>query len=60
MAIASGFRASDTLATELIEYCREQIAAIKCPRSIDFESRLPRLPNGKLYKRDLKARYWDT
>ena len=28
------------------------------PRSVDFESELPRLPTGKLYKRLLKDRYW--
>ena len=31
----------------------------KCPRSIDFEAELPRLPTGKLYKRQLRDRYWD-
>ena len=34
--------------------CRAQ----KCPRSIDFEAELPRLPTGKLYKRLLRDRYW--
>jgi long-chain acyl-CoA synthetase len=31
---------------------------MKCPRSIDFEVELPRLPTGKLYKRVLRERYW--
>jgi long-chain acyl-CoA synthetase len=30
----------------------------KCPRSVDFEAELPRLPTGKLYKRVLRDRYW--
>jgi|TARA_Y100000310_G_scaffold323672_2_gene384409 acyl-CoA synthetase (AMP-forming)/AMP-acid ligase II len=42
---------------ELIDYCRSKIAHLKCPRTVDFES-LPRHPNGKLYKRVLKDRYW--
>jgi long-chain acyl-CoA synthetase len=46
------------LAAELIDYCRARIATQKCPRSVDFAAQLPRLPNGKLYKRELKARYW--
>jgi acyl-CoA synthetase (AMP-forming)/AMP-acid ligase II len=46
------------LERELIEYCQAQLAGLKCPRSIDFESELPRHPNGKLYKRLLKERYW--
>lgn len=50
--------AGPALAAELIEYCRSQIAHLKCPRSIDFEEELPRHPTGKLYKRLLKDRYW--
>jgi len=45
-------------AEELIAFCRENLAHIKCPRSIDFEEELPRLPTGKLYKRLLRDRYW--
>ena len=50
--------ASPALAQELIAYCREHIASMKCPRSIDFDAELPRHPTGKLYKRLLKDRYW--
>jgi long-chain acyl-CoA synthetase len=46
------------LAAELIAYCRQHLAGIKCPRSVDFEVELPRLPTGKLYKRVLRDRYW--
>jgi long-chain acyl-CoA synthetase len=42
----------------LIEYCRERLSKIKCPRSIDFEAELPRHATGKLYKRILRERYW--
>jgi len=45
-------------ARELIEYCRSELAAYKCPRSVDFEAELPRQENGKLYKRTLRDRYW--
>lgn len=48
----------DDMANELIAFCRENLASIKCPRSIDFEAELPRLPTGKLYKRILRDRYW--
>jgi long-chain acyl-CoA synthetase len=46
------------LEAELIAFCRENLAHMKCPRSIDFEDELPRLPTGKLYKRLLRDRYW--
>jgi long-chain acyl-CoA synthetase len=46
------------LAAELIAFCREHLAGVKCPRSVDFETELPRLPTGKLYKRLLRDRHW--
>lgn len=46
------------LEAELIEFCRENISHIKCPKSIDFDQELPRHPTGKLYKRLLRDRYW--
>ena len=46
------------LARELMAFCQEYLAKYKCPRSIDFEKELPRLPTGKLYKRVLRDRYW--
>jgi long-chain acyl-CoA synthetase len=52
--------AGPELEADIIQYCREQIAHIKCPRSVDFEKALPRHPTGKLYKRLLKDRYWNT
>jgi acyl-coenzyme A synthetase/AMP-(fatty) acid ligase len=33
-----------------MDFCRAQLAAYKCPRSVDFDPALPRLDNGKLYK----------
>jgi long-chain acyl-CoA synthetase len=43
--------------TELMEYCRQHLSKIKCPKSIDFEKELPRTPTGKLLKRLLKDKY---
>ncbi len=48
----------EALADELIVFCQEHLARLKCPRSIDFDLELPRLPTGKLYKRVLRDRYW--
>jgi acyl-coenzyme A synthetase/AMP-(fatty) acid ligase len=50
--------AETALARELIAFCRANLADVKCPRSIDFRSELPRHPTGKLYKRLLKDEYW--
>lgn len=45
-------------ATELIEFCRDRMAAYKAPRSIDVIDVLPRNPSGKILKRDLRKSYW--
>jgi long-chain acyl-CoA synthetase len=50
--------ASPTMEAELLAYCRQHIASFKCPRSIDFDSDLPRHPTGKLYKQLVRQRYW--
>lgn len=46
------------LGAELIAYCRAALASYKCPRTVDFVDELPRDPNGKLYKRLVRDRYW--
>ncbi|HEX4867333.1 MAG TPA: AMP-binding protein [Acidimicrobiales bacterium] len=50
--------AGPELERELIAYCKEHLADVKCPRSVDFRDELPRHPTGKLYKRLLKDEYW--
>ncbi|HJT38115.1 MAG TPA: AMP-binding protein [Actinomycetota bacterium] len=46
-------------ANELIEFCRARLAHYKCPRTVDLVARLPREPNGKVRKRELRAPYWE-
>jgi fatty-acyl-CoA synthase len=49
--------ATDEFATELLKWLRDRLAHYKCPRSISFETRLPRADSGKLYKHQLIARH---
>jgi acyl-CoA synthetase (AMP-forming)/AMP-acid ligase II len=56
--VEQGVEPSPEVERELIAFCREHLAHFKCPRSIDFDDQLPRLPTGKLYKRLLRDRYW--
>lgn len=51
--------ADTILEVELLDFCREHLSHVKCPRSIDFREELPRHPTGKLYKRLLKDEYWE-
>ena len=56
--LAPGVKSAPELADELLAFCHERLARFKCPRSIDFVDSLPRDPNGKLYKRQLRDPYW--
>ena len=53
-----GVTAGPDLEAELIEHCRTHLAGYKCPRTVEFDAELPRDPNGKLYKRRIRERYW--
>src|SRR5579872_1269908 len=53
-----GVEVGPALEAELIAFCGQNLSTMKCPRSIDFEAELPRLPTGKLYKRLLRDAYW--
>jgi fatty-acyl-CoA synthase len=52
-----GASAGAELEAALIRHCRDRLAAYKCPRSIDFRDSLPRMENGKLFKKRLIAEY---
>jgi long-chain acyl-CoA synthetase len=47
------------LAAEILAHCEQHLAAYKRPKTIDFIAEMPRDPNGKLYKRRLRAPYWE-
>jgi acyl-coenzyme A synthetase/AMP-(fatty) acid ligase len=49
--------AAQELARDLLAFCRERLADVKCPRAIDLRAELPRHETGKLYKRLLKEEY---
>jgi acyl-CoA synthetase (AMP-forming)/AMP-acid ligase II len=51
--------AGPTLEQELLAFCKQHLSTIKCPRSVDFDPQLPRMDNGKLYKKQVRARYWE-
>ena len=53
-----GIAADETLKQELLAFCAGHLSRQKVPRSIDFIDAMPRLPTGKLYKKQLRDRYW--
>ena len=44
---------------ELTDFCRDQIANYKLPRSVEVVEELPVSGAGKILKRELRARHWD-
>jgi len=40
-------------------WCRERLADYKTPRSVEFVAELPRDPNGKVLKRQLRQPHWE-
>jgi long-chain acyl-CoA synthetase len=49
---------AQTSEAAIIAFCRENLAHYKCPTSVEFVDKLPRDPNGKVRKRDLREAYW--
>jgi acyl-CoA synthetase (AMP-forming)/AMP-acid ligase II len=44
---------------EIIAFAREQLAAYKCPKTVDVMDALPRNPTGKILKKDLRQPHWE-
>lgn len=43
---------------ELIALVRQELGAVHAPKSVDIVAQLPRSPNGKVLKRDVRQVYW--
>jgi acyl-CoA synthetase (AMP-forming)/AMP-acid ligase II len=41
---------------EIIDFCKERLASYKAPKSIEFVKALPKNPQGKILKRELKKK----
>ncbi len=54
--LAEGYEASEALAQEIIDYCRDKIAAFKAPRRVEFVDALPRTDTGKIKRNALRER----
>jgi long-chain acyl-CoA synthetase len=46
------------LTAQIMRFLSEHLASSKLPRRIEFATDLPRDPNGKLFKRQLRQAYW--
>lgn len=54
VALRPGFKPSDELANELIEYCKSNMASYKRPRWVEFMEELPKTATGKIQRSALR------
>jgi long-chain acyl-CoA synthetase len=52
--------AEEPPAEDLDRFCRERLAAYKCPKAYEFVPELPRNAMGKLDKRAMRRPYWSS
>lgn len=43
---------------QIIDFCKDQMAGFKVPKSVDFVEVIPRLQTGKILKRELRKKFW--
>jgi long-chain acyl-CoA synthetase len=44
--------------SEIIEYCRENLASYKKPKSVEFRDSMPMTGSGKIQKNQIREEYW--
>jgi len=45
-------------AEEIMNFCKQSLARYKAPKSVDFADSLPKNPQGKILKREIRKQYW--
>jgi acyl-CoA synthetase (AMP-forming)/AMP-acid ligase II len=46
-------------AAALIEFVRERLGGVHAPKTVEVWAEIPRSPNGKVLKREVRQRYWE-
>lgn len=44
---------------EIVQLVKAKLGSVHAPKSVDFVSTLPRSPNGKVLKRDIRDKFWE-
>ena len=45
---------------DIITFCRDNISHYKAPRSVECVKDLPKNPQGKILKKEIRSKYWQT
>jgi len=53
------FKANATATeNEIIAFCKDHVASYKAPKSVEFLESLPKNPQGKILKKEIRSKYW--
>jgi acyl-CoA synthetase (AMP-forming)/AMP-acid ligase II len=55
IVLKEGQRVSEN---EIMEFCKQHLARYKAPKSVEFVDALPKNPQGKILKREIREKYW--
>jgi acyl-CoA synthetase (AMP-forming)/AMP-acid ligase II len=55
VVLKEGFTATPE---DLINYCKQRVARYKAPKSIEIVAALPKNPQGKILKREIREKHW--
>ncbi|MGH9810120.1 MAG: AMP-binding enzyme, partial [Terriglobia bacterium] len=44
---------------EIIQMIKAKLGSVHAPKSVDFVVSLPRSPNGKVLKREIRDKFWE-
>jgi acyl-CoA synthetase (AMP-forming)/AMP-acid ligase II len=56
VVLREGQRATED---EIMGFCKQHLARYKAPKSVEFVESLPKNPQGKILKRELRKKYWE-
>ena len=51
-------KGTSATAEEIIDFCKQNLARFKAPKSIEFVDALPKTSTNKILKRELREKYW--
>jgi len=54
-----GAQPSEETAADILAFAESHLPSFKRPRSVDFATDLPRLPTGKIVRRQVREKYWE-
>ena len=59
VVLKRGYKKGENITEQdIIDFCKEYIARYKAPKSVEFKRSIPKSAQGKVLKKNLRAKYW--